>query len=100
MKNLIIRPAAENDLISIWQYTFETWGVRQADRYIGDLSAAFKEVAAGRLIAKSASHVRAGYRQVKVGRHVVFLQDLSDRIEVVRVLHERVDARRGLSGDG
>lgn len=25
---------AENDLTKIWNYTFETWSIKQADRYI------------------------------------------------------------------
>ena len=94
MKDLIISPAAASDLTRIWYYTLEMWGRTQADRYVGDISATFEDVAAGRVVPKSAAVVRAGYVKVNVGRHVVFLKEFPERIEVVRVLHERMDVGR------
>jgi toxin ParE1/3/4 len=36
-----LAPAAERDLETIWLYTRRQWGVDQADRYIGILTASF-----------------------------------------------------------
>ncbi len=37
MQQLLFSPAAQNDLESIYDYTFETWGVDQAEYYVREL---------------------------------------------------------------
>jgi toxin ParE1/3/4 len=36
MSSVTFSPAAIADIGGIWDYTAETWGVDQADRYTGD----------------------------------------------------------------
>lgn len=40
--------------------------------------------------------LRAGYRRYGVGSHAIFYRLAPDRIEVVRILHQRMDAGRHL----
>ncbi len=40
-----LTPLAEADLEAIWAYTYERWSLDQAERYIGELSAAFERLA-------------------------------------------------------
>jgi hypothetical protein len=45
--------------------------------------------------------IRPGYRKHGVGRHIIFYRSIADDcIEIVRVLHERMDAERHLSEPG
>lgn len=88
---------ARRDLDGIWSYTAERWSEAQAERYIRQFGEAFSGLAAGTLAGRDASGVRAGYRKLIVGSHLVFYrtQDASS-IEVVRILHQAMDIERHL----
>ena len=81
------------DLSGIWDYTAERWGVEQAERYIRGIRGACESLANGRQRGQDASLIRHGYRKLIMGTHVLFFRPLSDGwIEVVRILHQRMDA--------
>lgn len=91
-----LTPAAERDLESIWTYTVRQWGVKQADRYIDFLTAAFAELADSPKTAPTCEHIRPGYRRWGVERHMIYFRVTDYGITVVRVLHDRMDALRHL----
>ena len=97
MANRIFRlaPLAEADLEDIWLYTLKTWSRQQADDYIADLVAAFKALAAGSKRGKI-TEVRPGYLKYLCGSHVIYFRDYPDRLDVIRVLHQRQDVERHL----
>jgi toxin ParE1/3/4 len=37
MPNYRLTPAAKSDLLGIWNYTVETWGENQAEKYLLDI---------------------------------------------------------------
>ncbi|WP_068635080.1 type II toxin-antitoxin system RelE/ParE family toxin [Thauera butanivorans] len=85
------------DLSGIWDYTAEHWGVEQAERYIGNIRDACKALASRRQRGQDASHIRHGYRKQLTGAHVLFFRTLDDGcIDVVRILHQRMDAGQHL----
>lgn len=94
MKDLIILPAADDDLVGIYNYTFDRWGLAQAENYLGEFDVSFTALCDGSAITRSAADVKPDLRKVQVGRHVVFFRETAERIEVVRVLHERMDVGR------
>jgi toxin ParE1/3/4 len=52
------------------------------------------------LEGEDASHIRPGYRKQLSGRHVIYYRETEEGvIEVVRVLHQRMDVVRRLRGD-
>ncbi|MBK1633170.1 plasmid stabilization protein ParE [Thiohalocapsa halophila] len=89
--------AAEDDLVAIWRYSFETWGVEQADRYLDELNKGIDALAGNPGLGSDCGHIRAGYRRLRIRHHSVYYRLKATRIEVVRVLHERMDADRHLS---
>ncbi len=92
-----LTPLAQDDLGGIWDYTAEHWDAEQADAYIRRLVQAFAGLAAGDVRGRSADRIRAGYFRLPVAAHVVFYRFSDDgRIEVIRILHERMDAGRHL----
>jgi toxin ParE1/3/4 len=91
VKRLIILPVARQELLDIWDYSFENWGQDQADRYLASIDAMFARIVSGSAPSRPADEVRAGLRKVQVARHVVFFRESADAVEVVRVLHERMD---------
>jgi toxin ParE1/3/4 len=42
-------------------------------------------------------HVRKGYRASKVKSHYIFYRVLNDTIEIIRILHERMDIENRLN---
>ena len=38
-RSIVISALAENDLIGIWEYSFEQWDAGQADKYLDELNA-------------------------------------------------------------
>ena len=96
---LKVSQAAANDLEGIWLYTLEHWSLEQADRYLGLLMEGSELIRTDPACGRDYSHVREGYWCLKVGAHVIFyrLNEAHDAIEVVRVLHRRMDLETRLS---
>jgi toxin ParE1/3/4 len=91
-----LSPAAERDLEGIWQFTYQHWGLAQADRYIDALVTVFAELAHAPEAAPACDHLRAGYRRCRVERHVIYFRFAPNGIAIIRILHERMDAPRHL----
>lgn len=83
---------AVEDLADIWNYTADVWSERQADNYYEMLIASCRKIADNpELFGQEYRKLREGIYGFKVNRHIVFYRILSDGIEVVRILHERMD---------
>ena len=99
MKQLpyVITKKAVSDLEEIWLYTVEKWSVDQADRYYNlifdEINFICKDINAG----KSMEHVRKGYRASKVKSHLIFYRVQNNNVEVIRILHERMDIANRLN---
>lgn len=91
-----LTPAAVRDLETIWAYTFQRWGVEQANHYIDILTAAFAELAQSPKMAPACEQIRRGYRRRGVERHMIYFRITDYGVSIIRVLHERMDALRHL----
>ena len=93
MKKLpfVISKKVVTDLEEIWLYTFENWSVSQADRYYNLIFDEINYICKNRTAGKSMEHVRKGYRASKVKSHLIFYRVLNNTIEIIRILHERMD---------
>ena len=96
MAGYAFSPAAQADLSEIWDYTAEHWGEAQAERYTRDIQAACEGLSGGNLVGLSAEAIRAGYWKVAVGSHVIYYREREDTLEIVRILHRRMDVSRHL----
>ena len=95
--SFVISKKAVSDLQEIWLYTFEKWSVEQADRYYNLIFDEIKYICKNNNAGKSMEHVRKGYRASKVKSHLIFYRVLNDTIEVIRILHERMDIENRLN---
>ena len=83
---------------NIAENTLQQWGVTQRDAYITEMLDAFARLAEARQIAMSAEAVREGYRKFPQGSHIIFFRSSDTHgIEIVRVLHNRMDAEAHMS---
>ncbi|MGN7246933.1 type II toxin-antitoxin system RelE/ParE family toxin [Janibacter anophelis] len=96
MSRYRLTPAAQRDLSSIWDFTEERWSVEQAQKYLREIQVAIEWVAEDPGRGRSREEVRTGYHSYAVGSHVVFYLQRSSHVEVVRVLHQRMDVGRHL----
>jgi len=95
MKSLPFSPAAETDLADIWRYSAEQWGVDQAEQYIDDLRDACHALATGTRQGRR-TDIRSGYLKYLVGRHLLYFKENDGCLEIIRILHARMDACRQL----
>lgn len=90
---------ASGDIENIWLYTFENWSLDQADRYINLIFDEIEYLAENPQAGKNINHIRKGYRCSKVKSHVIFYRLTANQndIEIIRVLHQRMNIESRLS---
>jgi len=87
------------DLSDIWNYTCETWSEKQADKYYTMLLDFCRELADKPKIGKKYDEVHTNLLGYRANQHIVFYRIISDKeIEIVRILHIRMDLRNRISG--
>ena len=91
-----LTPAAQHDVSSIWDYTAQRWDVRQAEKDILEVKAAMERIAADPDRGRACEEIRAGYRRYGIGSHVLFYLERSEGVDIVCILHQRMDPMRHL----
>lgn len=94
---LLLTPVAQRDLEQIWDYTSERWSDDQAEACLRDIQRAVELLVDNPLLGRVCDEVRAGYRRYTAGSHLQFYRIAAgDTIEIVRVLHKRIDVDQHL----
>ena len=96
MTDFVLSPRAQADLDEIWDYTELRWSTTQAERYIRQLWQGLEYVASDPRRGDACDDIRAGYRKYAVGSHVNFFRMSGASVDVVRILHGRMDFNRHL----
>ncbi|WP_435746280.1 type II toxin-antitoxin system RelE/ParE family toxin [Microbacterium sp. PMB16] len=91
-----LTPAAQRDLSSIWDYTSERWDGQQAETYVLEIRSAIERISERPERGRSVDEIRAGYRRYAIGSHLVFFIARADGVDVIRILHQRMDPSRHL----
>ena len=92
-----ISEQAIKDLNAIWIYTLNKWSKEQADRYYDLIIGEIEFISDNFLTGKSAEQTRKNYRVTKIKSHLIFYRKIeSDIVEVVRILHQRMDIKKRL----
>ena len=97
MKSYDLTLAAEGDLRGIGRYTYETWGLDQAETYFDRIEACCEAVGDGRARSKSFDELPGDVRIHRCEHHyIVWLE--GERPVIIAILHERMDCLRQLRG--
>jgi len=89
---------AVEDLSKIWNYTFEAWSERQADKYYESIVLNCQEVADNPGLGKNYDGITQSLLGIKTNRHIIFYRTLNENyIEITRILHERMDLRKRIT---
>jgi toxin ParE1/3/4 len=98
MVNVILRQEAIDDLTDIWEYTLQEWSENQADKYFETIKFACKEIGKNPNIGKVYTEISKNLLGLKSGKHIIFYHKISeDEIEVIRILHERMDLKNRIN---
>ena len=98
MAKYIISEKALEDLNKIWTYTAENWSVEQANRYYNLIVDEIEFVSKNFDTAKDFEKIRKNYKYSKVKSHLLFYKKNDNtEIEVVRILHERMDIKNRIN---
>ena len=98
MRKLLFSPTAQKDLEGIYDYTFETWGIAQAEHYVRELHKTCNDLATGNIKGRNADFIRPGYFKKPCGSYFIFYRNPNpETLEVVRILHQRMDVESHLS---
>jgi len=93
MPTFTLTNKAKADLKGIARFTQDRWGHDQRNLYLQMLDISFQQLAINPLKGKDCSEIRTGYRKLNTGSHVIFYRQIhADVIEIVRVLHCRMDS--------
>ncbi|AWI26850.1 type II toxin-antitoxin system RelE/ParE family toxin [Flavobacterium pallidum] len=86
---------AVDDLADIWDYTYDEWSERQADKYYQLLLDSCQEIAENPNIGKSYNQIVNNLFGYKSGEHLIFYLVVdAQEIEVVRILHGSMDLKK------
>ena len=97
MSRFLLSPAAQADLEHNWDDTADRWDVDQAEEYLRELQRGIERAAANPLVGRPCDEIRTGYRTLAVGSHMLFYRVTAEGVvDVVRVLHQRMDVDRHL----
>jgi toxin ParE1/3/4 len=82
---------AKQDLPSIGRYTQVVWGKEQRNLYLAKIDSVFHLLSQKPQRGKACDDIRPGYRKYHVGRHLIFYRQSIEGLEIVRILHDRMD---------
>lgn len=98
MSKYILTNRAVKDLADIWNYTFDTWSEKQADKYYNEILKLCSILAKNPKRGKRYSKLMYDLSGAKINKHIIFYRKLENNmIEVERILHERMDLKTRLT---
>ena len=86
------------DLSKIWEYTFELWSEKQADKYYDGLISNCEEIAENPDLGKNYEGISKQLLGIKSNRHIIFYRTLNENyVEITRILHESMDLKKRIA---
>ena len=94
MAKYALTKKAVQDLKQIWNYTYDNWSEKQADKYINQLLKHCTKISKHPQLGRSYEKIYPVLRGSKINKHIIFYRELDKKeIEVVRILHQRMDLK-------
>ena len=96
MPAFLLSEKALEDLKSIGRYTQKTWGREQRNKYLSKLDESFHILSKQPQLGTARDDIRKGYRVYHVGRHLIFYRPQPTKIQIIRILHDRMNVESHL----
>jgi toxin ParE1/3/4 len=96
MRKLHLSPASAEDLENILQFTLDSWGEKQFEIYLSYFQEAFSAIQEDPkcLSSQRRDEIFKKCRSIRSGHHIVFYRLRNKNIEIIRILHEKMDFSR------
>jgi len=85
--------SADSDLTEIWHHSSAQWGSKQAAKYLLELEACFIELSRHPELGRNRPEIRQGYQSISKNNHLIFYRQHHDHIEIIRILHQRMEIK-------
>jgi len=85
--NFRVTSEASDDLVSVWQYTKDRWGIEQADLYIDGFILRFVWLSENRALWRPRPDINRGIFSCIEKSHVIFFSEDQGHINILRDLH-------------
>lgn len=95
-KKFKLTPEAKLDLKKIGRFTEKEWGKEQRNKYLAQLDTRIRNIAENPHLGRERPEIKAGYRGVNEGKHVIFYRIRDTGVEILRVLHGSMDIEHRL----
>lgn len=93
---LVIAPAAKNDLKDIYQYGLRHRGQAQSESYLSTIKNQFWLLTQQPLMGTERPELLPDVRSLPIESHTLFYRVIANRVEIIRALHGRQDPQRHL----
>jgi toxin ParE1/3/4 len=97
MPAFLLSEKALEDLKFIGRYTQKAWGREQRNKYLSKLDESFHILSKQPHLGSARDDIRKGYRVYHVGRHLIFYRPKPTVIEIIRILHDRMNVESHLN---
>ncbi len=94
MADYRLTPAARFDIRSIWNHTDDEWGSVQAQKYSSQIEETIRLLVRTPALGRPRDEIRPELRSHPCGRHIIFYRKFQNQIEVMRILHQRMDVKK------
>ncbi|HBR99380.1 MAG TPA: type II toxin-antitoxin system RelE/ParE family toxin [Gammaproteobacteria bacterium] len=94
---LVIAPAAKNDLKDIYHYGLRQWGKSRAERYLVAIKKQFWLLTQQPLMGTERPELPLDTRSLSIGSHTLFYRVTTNKVDIIRILHGRQDPQRHLT---
>jgi toxin ParE1/3/4 len=91
MTRFFVTVEAAGDLKEIGRYSRQTWGKRQRDLYLRQLAARFQWISDNPNAGRHWPELHDSILSFPEGEHLIFYRRKADAVEILRVLHKRMD---------
>lgn len=89
---------AVQDLNEIWNYTFDHWSEKQADRYYNMLLGFCEDIAEQPEMGKNYEGIASDLFGLKANRHIIFYRKMrTGGVEITRFLHRQMDLKNRIN---
>lgn len=89
MSSYRLHPIAKDQILEIWKYTYDEWGIEQADKYI-DVFYDKLDNLEKQQIRKAPQDILPGLKFFHYMRHYVFFRE-REGTEILLILHDQMD---------
>lgn len=90
-KALIFTPDADLDIVEIFQYTIEIWGISQAKKHRQEIFSKIELLEKTPFIGSKTETFVAEVFQIQIFKHTVYYQVKGDAVLILRILHQNRD---------